>query len=79
MADETVVEETQDEVQEVGVRDLLDAGLHFGHQTKRWNPKMKPFIFDKRNGIHISNGGLDSLRWHKEAGAEGCHRYSGRG
>ncbi len=53
MADETVVEETQDEVQEVGVRDLLDAGLHFGHQTKRWNPKMKPFIFDKRNGIHI--------------------------
>ncbi len=53
MADETVVEETQDEIQEVGVRDLLDAGLHFGHQTKRWNPKMKPFIFDKRNGIHI--------------------------
>jgi small subunit ribosomal protein S2 len=35
------------------VRDLLDAGLHFGHQTKRWNPKMKPYIFDKRNGIHI--------------------------
>lgn len=38
---------------EVGVRELLEAGLHFGHQTKRWNPKMKPFIFDKRNGIHI--------------------------
>lgn len=35
------------------VRDLLDAGLHFGHQTKRWNPKMRSFIFDKRNGIHI--------------------------
>jgi small subunit ribosomal protein S2 len=35
------------------VRDLLEAGLHFGHQTKRWNPKMKRFIFDKRNGIHI--------------------------
>jgi len=32
---------------------LLDAGVHFGHQTKRWNPKMKPFIFDARNGIHI--------------------------
>jgi small subunit ribosomal protein S2 len=31
----------------------LDAGVHFGHQTKRWNPKMKPFIFDARNGIHI--------------------------
>ncbi len=38
---------------DVGVRDLLNAGLHFGHQTKRWNPKMQPFIFDKRNGIHI--------------------------
>ena len=34
-------------------KDLLDAGVHFGHQTKRWNPKMKPFIFDARNGIHI--------------------------
>jgi small subunit ribosomal protein S2 len=31
----------------------LEAGVHFGHQTKRWNPKMKPFIFDARNGIHI--------------------------
>ncbi len=38
---------------EVSVQTLLDAGLHFGHQTKRWNPKMKPFVFDKRNGIHI--------------------------
>ena len=35
------------------VRDLLASGFHFGHQTKRWNPKMKPYIFDKRNGIHI--------------------------
>ena len=35
------------------LQDLLDAGLHFGHQTKRWNPKMKRYIFDKRNGIHI--------------------------
>ncbi|MFC1461008.1 30S ribosomal protein S2 [Verrucomicrobiota bacterium] len=38
---------------DVGISDLLDAGLHFGHQTKRWNPKMKHFIFDKRNGIYI--------------------------
>jgi small subunit ribosomal protein S2 len=37
----------------VGVKELLEAGVHFGHQTKRWNPKMKPFIFDARNGIHI--------------------------
>jgi len=35
------------------LKDLLDPGLHFGHQTRRWNPKMKPYIFDKRNGIHI--------------------------
>jgi small subunit ribosomal protein S2 len=32
---------------------LLEAGVHFGHQTKRWNPKMKPYIFTDRNGIHI--------------------------
>jgi small subunit ribosomal protein S2 len=40
-------------VQSIGVKELLEAGVHFGHQTKRWNPKMKPFIFDARNGIHI--------------------------
>lgn len=37
----------------VAVQDLLDAGLHFGHQTKRWNPKMKKYIFGARNGIYI--------------------------
>ena len=37
----------------IGVKELLEAGVHFGHQTKRWNPKMKPFIFEARNGIHI--------------------------
>jgi hypothetical protein len=37
----------------IGIKELLDAGVHFGHQTRRWNPKMKPFIFDARNGIHI--------------------------
>jgi small subunit ribosomal protein S2 len=37
----------------IGLKELLDAGVHFGHQTRRWNPKMKPFIFDARNGIHI--------------------------
>jgi small subunit ribosomal protein S2 len=35
------------------VRDLFDAGVHFGHQTKRWNPKMRPYIYGARNGIHI--------------------------
>ena len=35
------------------VRDLLDAGVHFGHQTKRWNPRSKPFVFDHRQGVTI--------------------------
>ena len=37
----------------VAITDLLEAGVHFGHQTKRWNPKMKPFIYGTRNGITI--------------------------
>ena len=37
--------------------ELLEAGVHFGHQTKRWNPKMKPFIFESRNQIYIINLG----------------------
>ncbi len=38
---------------EVGLNDLLQAGVHFGHQTRRWNPKMRKYIFTERNGIHI--------------------------
>ncbi len=37
----------------VTMKSLLEAGVHFGHQTRRWNPKMKPFIFTERNGIYI--------------------------
>ena len=37
----------------ISMRQLLEAGVHFGHQTRRWNPKMKPYIFAERNGIHI--------------------------
>ena len=37
----------------VSMKQLLEAGVHFGHQTKRWNPKMAPYIFTERNGIHI--------------------------
>jgi small subunit ribosomal protein S2 len=39
----------------VTMRQMLEAGVHFGHQTRRWNPKMKQFIFGERNGIHILN------------------------
>ena len=38
---------------EITLKELLEAGVHFGHQTKRWNPKMKPYIFMDKNGIHI--------------------------
>ncbi len=38
---------------EVSMKTLLEAGVHFGHQTRRWNPKMSPYIFGKRNGIYI--------------------------
>ncbi|MFM8593806.1 MAG: 30S ribosomal protein S2, partial [Chloroflexota bacterium] len=37
----------------VDLKQLLEAGVHFGHQAKRWNPKMKPYIFTERNGVHI--------------------------
>ncbi|HEY7516609.1 MAG TPA: 30S ribosomal protein S2, partial [Vicinamibacteria bacterium] len=45
----------------VSLKDLLEAGVHFGHQTKRWNPKMKEFIFGERNGIYI----IDLQKTHK--------------
>ncbi len=38
---------------EITMKELLEAGVHFGHQTRRWNPKMKEYIFGERNGIHI--------------------------
>ena len=38
---------------QVGLNELLEAGVHFGHQTRRWNPKMRKYIFTERNGIHI--------------------------
>ncbi len=37
----------------ISMKNLLEAGVHFGHQTRRWNPKMKPYIFTERNGIYI--------------------------
>jgi small subunit ribosomal protein S2 len=40
-------------LKEVGIKDLLQAGVHFGHQTRRWNPKMRRYIFGERDGIHI--------------------------
>lgn len=39
----------------VDIKELMDAGVHFGHRTDRWNPKMRPFIFESRNGIYVIN------------------------
>jgi len=52
----------------IQMKELLEAGVHFGHQTRRWNPKMKPFIFGKRNGIHIVD--LQKTLHHFEDAAE---------
>ena len=38
---------------EISIKQLLEAGVHFGHPTKKWNPKMAEYIFTQRNGIHI--------------------------
>lgn len=45
--------EKEESMASINMKELLEAGVHFGHQTRRWNPKMKPFIFGARNGIHI--------------------------
>jgi len=50
------------------MKELLEAGVHFGHQTRRWNPKMKPYIFGKRNGIYIIDL-QKTLRLFNEAAA----------
>ncbi len=52
----------------IQMKELLEAGVHFGHQTRRWNPKMKPYIFGKRNGIHIVD--LQKTLHHFEDAAE---------
>ncbi len=50
----------------IALKDLLEAGVHFGHQTKRWNPKMKEYIFGERNGIYILDLGK-TLKLFREA------------
>ncbi len=53
---------------EISMKNMLEAGVHFGHQTHRWNPKMKPFIFAPRNGIYIID--LEKTARHAK---EGCN------
>jgi small subunit ribosomal protein S2 len=51
---------------EITMKQLLEAGIHFGHQTKRWNPKMKPYIYTQRNGIYVMDLQL-TLKMLKDA------------
>src|ERR1700716_2821011 len=59
------------------VPELLEAGVHFGHQTKRWNPKMKPFIFEQRNQIYIIN--LDETVKQLQSATEFLQEVARRG
>ena len=52
-SEDIVVQSTLGMSPQTSLKTLLEAGVHFGHQTKRWNPKMKPYIFTERNGIHV--------------------------
>jgi small subunit ribosomal protein S2 len=64
-------------MQSVTIKDLLDAGVHFGHQTRRWNPKMKPYIFMERNRIYIID--LEKTMQALEAVREAVRNAVGQG
>jgi small subunit ribosomal protein S2 len=52
-------------VQKVSITSLLEAGAHYGHQVERWNPKMLPYLYGERNGVHIINLDLTMKRWEQ--------------
>ena len=60
----------------ISMKQLLEAGVHFGHQTRRWNPKMAPYIYTERNGIYIKESVKEvgnykaTLKLHKEVSVE---------
>lgn len=59
------------------IEELLQAGSHFGHQTQRWNPKMKPYILTEKNGIYVLN--LEKTRALLEAAGQAMHRITAEG
>ncbi len=69
--------EVKQDAHRVSVENLLKAGTHFGHLTRRWNPKMKPFIFMERNGIHIID--LMQTQSALDRAAEATARFSKMG
>lgn len=69
--------QTQAQTGRVDLEDLLQAGVHFGHLTSRWNPKMKPYIFMQRNGVHV----LDLMQTQEllEEAAEAAAKFARQG
>ena len=63
---------------DIAMKDLLEAGAHFGHQTKRWNPKMKPYIFGERNGIYVIDLTKTVARFHEAVAYVGDLASRGR-
>lgn len=61
----------------ITMKQMLDAGVHFGHQTQRWNPKMKPYVYTDRGGIHIID--LQKSVVHAKAAAEFVKKTAGNG
>ncbi len=61
----------------VSIKELLEAGVHFGHQTYRWNPKMKRFIYEERNGIHIID--LSKTMYHLKKACDVIAREVAKG
>lgn len=61
----------------ITMKQMLDAGVHFGHQTQRWNPKMKPYVYTDRGGIHIID--LQKSVVHAKAAAEFVKKVAGNG
>jgi small subunit ribosomal protein S2 len=62
---------------DVTIKDMLEAGVHFGHQTRRWNPKMKPYIYKEQNGIYIID--LRSTMEQLEKAARVCEALAAEG
>jgi small subunit ribosomal protein S2 len=62
---------------QVGIRELLEAGVHFGHQTRRWHPKMRRYIFGERDGIYIID--LEQTEVRLERARQFAHELAGRG
>jgi len=59
------------------MKNLLEAGVHFGHQTRKWNPKMSPYVFTARNGIHIID--LQKTVQKAKEAYDALKRYSSQG